>query len=72
MKSITVKENFGFGGKLHIRKMGLNFRSPVDGIRICTGAKDSSGYGVDLSVKRARKFFEAGLQMCDELEQEKK
>ena len=45
--------------------------SPPDGIRIRTSNKsENTGYMVDLSPKRARELFKAGLQMCDELERQ--
>lgn len=55
MRSKTVKESYGYPRKAVVKKYARN-------IRICT----DDAYWLDFSVKRAREFFEAGLQMCDE------
>lgn len=61
-KSKTVKESFGFTGKICISK---------GGDKTCLALKISPHLGLKnilLIPKRARELFEAGLQMCDELE----
>ena len=66
-----MKENFGFRGKAIIRKGLRRHDGITNGIRICTAGGEHS-YFIDLTPKRARELFEAGIQMCDELEQEGK
>lgn len=71
MRSKTVKENLGLSGKIRVYKFQYGVfeydKTPVIELSIYrTGAA-----AIFLSIKRARELFEAGLQMCDELEQEK-
>jgi len=67
MRSKTVKENFGYRGTITVKKgifkQNIELYSLSDGRNVII---------IDLSTKRARELFEAGLQMCDELEQEGK
>ena len=59
-KSKTVRESCGYSGKIKIRHAGGFIWIDSDG--------EHRINLVALSTKRARELFEAGLQMCDELE----
>ena len=64
MRSKTVKENLGFNGKARVHK---------NRNKIMVSTFPHLGFSnVWLRPKRARELFEAGLQMCDELEAEGK
>lgn len=63
MRQITVKEGYGYDGKTTIGK------DHASGIFI-EGKGTSYPELTNHTPHQARKLFQAGLQMCDELEKE--
>ncbi len=63
MKQKTLKENFGYPGKITVRKKPYR-----PSIELYSRTKGGGGHTMDLTPKRARELFTVGLQMCDELE----
>lgn len=70
MRSCTVRDSMTAKAKIRLSRMTGRGRS-----RFVLNPTDNTGYGqwpTFLDLKAARKFFKAGLQMCDEIEAEGK
>ncbi len=72
MRSKTVRENLGLDGKAKIVKYPNGVfeydKTPVIAIEIST----VGAIQILLTSKRARELFQAGIQMCNELEKDRR